>query len=74
MADFCNQCSPEPQHYGHDLGGLTMADDTAQGLYMPVICEGCGPCQVDHEGNCVTHEHLSDDSTPKNLSRLPVVQ
>lgn len=54
MAEFCKQCSTAI--FGEDFGelaGLSTADDTAQGLYALVICEGCGPTQVDHDGACI---------------------
>jgi hypothetical protein len=39
---------------GGDLSGLTPEDKAAQGLYAYAICEGCGYCQVDPLGNCVS--------------------
>lgn len=55
MADFCKQCSMEL--FGKDfreLAGVTEPDKWEQGLAARVICEGCGPIQVDPDGNCVT--------------------
>lgn len=55
MADFCKTCSIE--HFGEDfkeLAGLSTEKDTAEQKYAVVICEGCGPIQVDHEGNCIS--------------------
>lgn len=49
MADFCRQCAEE--HLGHtdcdDLAGLA-----PEGRVVSVVCEGCGHCLVDSEGNC----------------------
>lgn len=62
MADFCKQCSIDV--FGEDFGdmaGLSTAEDTAKGLYCVVLCEDCGPIQVDHEGNCISH-----DSKPRH--------
>lgn len=55
MDDFCKQCSIEI--FGEDfrdLAELSTEDDTKNGLYPVVICEGCGCIQVDHEGACVS--------------------
>lgn len=54
MADFCKLCSEDifGEDYG-DLKGLSSVEDTAKGMYAVVICEGCGPTQVDHNGVCV---------------------
>lgn len=54
MAEFCRQCSA--RKLGADFGdfaGITTSEQTAQGVYAEVLCEGCGPTQVDHEGACV---------------------
>ncbi len=53
MADFCKQCSEEM--FGEDFGDLAgMAPYDKEGLYPVVICEGCGPIQVDNEGRCIS--------------------
>ena len=55
MADFCKQCSMDL--FGEDyfeLAGLSTKEDTAEKLYPIVLCEGCGPCQVDHTGQCIS--------------------
>ena len=56
MSDFCKQCSIEV--FGEDFGDMkacsTKEDDTNK-LYAGVLCEHCGPCQVDSEGTCITH-------------------
>jgi hypothetical protein len=55
MADYCQQCSLEIWQHDHgDLAGLSGPEDTAAGLYAVVLCEGCGPIQVDHAGRCVS--------------------
>ena len=59
MADFCKQCSIEL--FGGDLGNLAKLsneDDTKQELFCIVLCEGCGPCQVDHTGRCISKDCL----------------
>lgn len=55
MADFCLQCT-EVMFPGseNDLSGLSTPEDTANGLYCVVLCEGCGAIQVDHLGRCVS--------------------
>jgi hypothetical protein len=54
MADFCKQCSIEIfcEDF-RDLAGCSKPEDTAKGMFAPVICEGCGLVYVDHEGKCV---------------------
>ena len=57
MSDFCKQCSMDV--FGEDFGDmakLSTLEDTANKLYASVLCEDCGYIQVDHEGNCITHE------------------
>lgn len=39
-----------------DLKGLSTEEDTRNGKYVEVLCEGCGPTFVDHEGRCVSPE------------------
>lgn len=57
MSDFCKQCSKDV--FGEDFGDMakiSTPEDTAKGLYASVLCEDCGYIQVDHEGNCITHD------------------
>lgn len=59
MADFCKQCSEKL--FGEDIGDLaniTKPGDQAEGKYAVVICEGCGPIQVDVDGRCVSVDCL----------------
>ena len=55
MADFCMQCAFEMWGLGipNDLIGLSTEEDTKNGLYAVVLCESCGPTQVDHTGKCI---------------------
>jgi len=63
MADFCLQCALDMwgDQIENDFIGISTKEDTEKGLYAVVLCEGCGPCQVDHTGKCVSkdciHEH-----------------
>jgi hypothetical protein len=71
MADFCVQCAKRHNFGINDLAGLSRPEDTEAGLYPVVLCEGCGPCQVDHEGNCVSpdcDEKHGKPLTPKEES------
>jgi len=54
MADFCKQCSIAifAKDYG-DLANLSTEEHTRSRIYSIVICESCGPTQVDHTGECV---------------------
>lgn len=65
MSDFCKQCSEKlmGKDYG-DLRGLSKPEDTANGLFAPVICEGCGFVYVDHTGKCVGGDCM-ENHTPK---------
>lgn len=59
MADFCQQCSIS--NFGKDFGdfaGMSTEDDTKDETYTLVLCEGCGPTCVDHNGKCVCHDCL----------------
>lgn len=57
MADFCKQCSIDLfGEHTHDLDNLTTQEDWENGKAACVICEGCGPIQVDPEGNCVSDD------------------
>tara|TARA_Y100000310_G_C20457350_1_gene703679 strand:+ start:183 stop:416 length:234 start_codon:yes stop_codon:yes gene_type:complete len=54
MADFCKACSIEL--YEKDLGdfaNITTEDDWKEGRAALVMCEGCGPIQVDPNGRCI---------------------
>lgn len=64
MADFCKQCSKELLGYNdgsNDMVGLSTPEETIKKLYPIVLCEGCGPIQVDHTGRC-----MSDDCLKKH--------
>lgn len=73
MADFCRQCSTVM--FGKDFGdlrGLSSKKDTENGLYATALCEGCGPIQVDHEGNCVSLDCGVDHASqqPKSVGTV----
>ena len=54
MADFCSYCSI--QLFGkdrRDLAGITTEGNWKSDYAAWVLCEGCGPTQVDPDGNCV---------------------
>lgn len=61
MADFCKECSLED--FGRDFGdlaNLSTEADTKNALYAVVLCEGCGPIQVDHTGTRVGTKGIED--------------
>jgi hypothetical protein len=66
MADFCAQCAEDLFGDGHssDFAGLSTAQETAAGLYHVVLCEGCGPIQVDHTGRCVSIDCIEQHGKP----------
>lgn len=53
MAEFCEACAAE---LGHPYGDFR--DIAADGEVTLVLCEGCGPTYVDHNGNCVSKDCL----------------
>jgi hypothetical protein len=59
MASYCKQCSIDifGEDY-NDFKNISSEDDTNNGLYALVICEGCGITQVDHTGKCVCSDCL----------------
>jgi hypothetical protein len=61
MSDYCRACSEEifGKDYG-DMAGLVEEAQVAQGLAAAVLCEGCGPIQVDHQGRCLSGGCLKD--------------
>lgn len=62
MAEFCNQCEPD---YKDFYSPKHRENEEKLGLYRIVICEGCGPIQVDWQGNCVSVDCLEKHNTPK---------
>lgn len=55
MADFCKQCSID--NFGEDFGDLKLGP-LEPGKYWVVLCEDCGPIQVNQEGECVSPDCL----------------
>ena len=53
MAEFCVQCAKKFGFAEDDFYGLTSAEDWAAGKAAIVLCEECGPIQVDRDGRCV---------------------
>lgn len=54
MSDFCKQCSEEL--FGEDTGDMkdiSTESDTKNNMFAVVLCESCGPIQVDHNGQCI---------------------
>lgn len=69
MADFCAQCTDElfGPDVDNDLSGIITEQDTAGGFVSSVvICEGCGPIQVDHLGKCVSPDCLGNHAKTSN--------
>ena len=64
MADFCKSCTEElAPGYGesNDFAGIGTRKNNKVGLFTLVLCEGCGPIQVDYMGNCVSDDCLKAD-------------
>lgn len=58
MADFCNQCSESLFGNPGDFKGVTSKEAWEKQTAVVVLCEGCGPIQVDPDGNCVSEDCL----------------
>ena len=61
MAEFCKQCAEfmfPPDVGQDDFVGLSSEEDTKNGMFAVVLCEGCGPTVVDHTGKCVADDCL----------------
>jgi hypothetical protein len=57
MADFCKQCSVE--NFGEafsDMEGLLTDHQERLGFMATVLCEGCGPIQVNRKGECCSSD------------------
>lgn len=66
MADFCKDCSEN--HFGEDYGelaGITTPAAFAELRAAVVICEGCGPIQVDPDGRCVSSDCVIHGKSPE---------
>lgn len=66
MADFCLQCSGElfDNEIKNDFIGISTEADTKNGLFAVVLCEGCGPTQVDHNGKCMAPDCAEKHGAP----------
>lgn len=71
MASFCKKCSIDifGEDY-EDFAGITTPKDTAEGFYACVLCEDCGPCQVDHTGTCVSEDCMKKHGAKSNVYAL----
>lgn len=66
MASFCKQCSIET--FGkdfEDFARISTQLQTEENLYPLVLCEGCGPTQVDHTGTCIVKDCALKHGEPK---------
>lgn len=58
MADFCRQCTRDCLGLrGSTFEGLLSETDFQRGMLISVLCEGCGPTQVDVAGHCTHPKH-----------------
>lgn len=55
MADFCKQCAVEAfgDDVSSDFEGILSEQEADMGYIIEVLCEGCGPTEVDEKGTCV---------------------
>lgn len=56
MAEFCKQCAEEIG-FTSDFINIKGAK---KGLYHTVLCEGCGPCQVNSQGECISSDCMAE--------------
>ena len=75
MAEFCKQCHVDVMGFDPndpcDLAGLSTPEDSANGLYANVICEGCGFVQVDHLGRCIGGSACMEGHSISDLVIIP---
>lgn len=50
MAEYCAQCAKQ---YGMSNG---FTNECKPDSLATVVCEGCGVIQVNHKGECVSHD------------------
>ena len=58
MADFCRQCTTDlfGEDVINDFAGMTTKEDEKQGRFALVLCERCGPIQVNTVGGCISSD------------------
>lgn len=56
MADFCKQCTEDNICLDgpNDFEGVISEAEEAAGTTAVVLCEGCGPIQVNRAGECLS--------------------
>lgn len=64
MAEFCLQCAQE--HFGKEVGS-DFYGIAPPGYLATVLCEGCGPIQVNHLGACVSTDCIHQHGLYRNL-------
>lgn len=71
MSEFCKQCAEVmfgPEHKSSFIGQTT-AEDWAVGKAAVVLCEDCGPIQVDPDGVCISQE-CDQHRVPMTLGQI----
>lgn len=58
MAEFCEACAAALGHPYGDFRGVTKQEDLENGKAAVVLCEGCGPIQVNEAGFCISGDCL----------------
>lgn len=69
MASFCKQCSLDL--FGEDFSdfaNITAQEDYKNNLACVVLCEGCGPIQVDPEGRCISKDCLKSHDKQRRIN------
>ena len=65
MADFCWECGIKAWGFDpRDVADITTPEDNAAGRFAVVLCEGCGPIHVDHDGRRVAINPRHDGGAP----------
>jgi len=69
MAEFCKQCAVDlfgdHTDFVDDFAGMTSEAAWKEGRAALVLCEGCGPIQVDPSGACVSADCLKHHGKPE---------
>ena len=62
MADFCKQCSERIFNEDYeDMKNLCKPNEM-----VSVLCEGCGPCYVNSQGECISENCLKKHKKVEN--------
>jgi hypothetical protein len=67
MASFCGQCSKATFDITNQNDFDHLGDPGEEKAWV-VLCEGCGPIQVDKDGNCVSEDCLENHNRKEDTN------